>query len=257
MSHSDIKYLDKACNEENLALNDSLHNLSTLSLDQGYPERLVKTSRVFETKTYSTSNSALFSKYMVNKSSKKSILTPSKLKSVTGSWMSGEYWQEGMDPSSLSRSSSQSSGVGSSGSNIGPSREASVCNDFDQCSILSGAIHCCCSSHKMGQISLNANYPLNSSFHRSTSLSCNQLNGLTHNHTSFNNSLPLMHLQVNNSSVHDQYMKLSENVMNHLQKPPVYTGHTTVITSPFWLPLFLCYCTLIVNIIVLCIVLLR
>lgn len=243
---------------ENLAFNDSINNLSTLSLNQDYPEKLVKTSNIFETKTYSTSSSELFSKYnMVNKSSKKSILTPSKLKSIAGSWMADGYWQDGIDPSLLSRSSSQSSCLGSTGFNVESSRETPVYNDFDQCSIASGTMQCCCSSQKLSQVALNTNCRYNSSFNRPASHIYNQLTDFTHNQTSFNNSLPLMHLQANNSPVHDQYMKLSENVINHMQQPPVYSGHTTVITSPFWLPLLLCYCTLIVNIILLCVVLLR
>ncbi|XP_043466677.1 transmembrane protein 201 homolog [Leptopilina heterotoma] len=230
------EFSNSNCNGmKSLEFSDSIHNLSTLSLNQGYQEKLGKTSNIFETKTYSSPNSALFSKYnAVSKNSKKSILTPSRLKSTATSWMGDGYWQDGVDPSSLSRSSSQSS-----------SRETPVYNDFDQCSIVSGNVHCCCSSHKLSQVSLNGNCRFNSSFNRPATITCNQLTDFTHNQTLFNNSSPFIHLQGSNSAVHDQCMK------------PIYTGHTTVITSPFWLPLFLCYCTLIINIIILCVVLLR
>lgn len=233
-----------------LSFSDSIHNLSTLSLNQGYPEKLGKTSNIFETKTYSSPNSALFNKYnAVSKNSRKSILTPSRLKSVANSWTSDGYWQDGVDPSSLSRSSSQSSYFGSTGPNGESSRETPV-YDFDQCSIVSGTLHCCCSSQKQSQVSFNGNCRFNSSFNRPASLTCNQLTDFTHNQTLFNNSSPFLHLQAGNSTVQDQCMK-------HFQQTPICTGHTTVITSPFWLPLFLCYCTLIINIIVLCVILLR
>ena len=210
---------------------------------------------MFETKVYNSSTSTLFSKY--NKTNKKSILAPPKLKSATqASWVAGGYWQAGMEPPTLSRSSSQSSGFGSAGSNLGPSREPSVYNDFDQCSVVSDTTQCCCSSRKNSQISFNSDCHLNSLFARPASPINNQVSNLIHSPSSINNTLPLVHLQINSSPLPDQYLKSSPTLIKHFQQVPVYTGHTTVITSPIWLPALLCG-SLIFNTIVLCTILMH
>ncbi|XP_033219883.1 uncharacterized protein LOC117174690 [Belonocnema kinseyi] len=237
---------------ESWSLNDSLHNLSTLSLSEAHPDKLRKT-KVFQTQVYNTSTSALFSR--CNKNSKKSILAPPKLRSVTQSWVAGGYWQAGMDPPTLSRSSSQSSGFGSAGSNLAPSREPSVYNDFDQSSVVSDAIQCCCLLSRNRQISFNPDCRFNYLLVRPANSTCSHLSNFAHSPASFNSTLPLVNLQ-KNYPIQDQYSTNSGNPVNHLQQVPVYRGHTTVITSPVWLPALLCG-SLIFNMIVLCTILLR
>lgn len=237
---------------ESWSLNDSLHNLSTLSLSEAHPEKL-RRSKVFQTKVYNTSTSGLFSR--CNKTSKKSILAPPKLRPVTQSWVAGGYWQAGMEPPTLSRSSSQSSGFGSAGSNLGPSREPSISNDFDQSSVVSDATQCCCLLRRNSQISFNSDCRFNYLLVRPASSTCSHLSNFTHSPVSFSSTLPMVHSQMN-LPVPDQYLTNSGSPVNHLQQVPVYSGHTTVITSPVWLPALLCG-SLIFNMIVLCTILLH
>ncbi|KAJ8682828.1 hypothetical protein QAD02_018620 [Eretmocerus hayati] len=115
------------------SLNDSLNSLNSLSLGSGPRSSSSSQSpNVFETKVYGTTSPDIFCRR------KPPILAPPKLRSLTQiSWVAGGYWQSGLDIHTLSRSSSQSSGFGSTASNYGrPSREPSV-QDFDRCSVLS------------------------------------------------------------------------------------------------------------------------
>ncbi|XP_076393167.1 uncharacterized protein LOC100879812 isoform X2 [Megachile rotundata] len=123
---------------ENFSLNDSLSTLSMLSLSEDKPKYTIKAPKIFEKKVYGTNSLELF-----RKANKRNILSPPKLKSFTQtSWVAGGYWQEDIDVPPLSRSSSQSSGFGSTCSNFAPSREPSV-HEFDQCSVMSDVTQSC------------------------------------------------------------------------------------------------------------------
>lgn len=120
----------KSLADQNKYFSDSLTSLDSLSLG---PQEKVSTvcPKVFETKVYGNSNTDIFNR------SSRSILAAPKLCSVTQtSWVAGGYWQTSLNVPLLSRSSSQSSGFGSLGSNFNPSREPSV-SEFDRCSVTS------------------------------------------------------------------------------------------------------------------------
>lgn len=209
------------------SLSDSLTSLNSLSLGS-HKKSASNSPKVFETKVYGTGSSNLFSR---SYSHRRSILAPAKLHSVSQtSWVAGGYWQSNYDlplGSTLSRSSSQSSGFGSSSSNIGPSQEPTT--DFDQCSILSDQF----------------------SFARPES----QLSSRTSASTiTFGNKAihSLKRCSLMNSSSGE-----TESSQCHLKNNNIYcTGHTTVISNPIWLPALLC-ASLVFNILVLWTVLLR
>ncbi|XP_076749784.1 uncharacterized protein LOC143422764 [Xylocopa sonorina] len=237
-------------------LTDSLSTLSELSLSEDKPKRASKMPKIFETKVYSTKSSELF-----RKSSKKHILSPPKLKSVTQtSWVAGGYWQEGIDAPSLSRSSSQSSGFGSAASNFGQSREPSV-HEFDQCSVMSDSTP---SYYTLRQ----SNSPVGSFYQQNPQFPLSELRN-----QSVNNQikLPLPNLNTtqtlllsqnnkgNNSVFMDQSSQGQNTNVKDVKSPSevkLFPSHTTIVTSPVWLPALLCG-SLVINIIVLCTTLLR
>lgn len=226
---------------DNYCLNDSL---STLFLSEDSPtcDRNARvTPTIFERKIYSTASSENLFKKSINAFNKRNILSPPKLRSVTQtSWVAGGYWQDGMmttppspPPISLSRSSSQSSGFGSaSSSNLAPSREPSVLNELDRCSVVSDATRW--SSHTP--------LPRVQSRRNDITRNCSQLS-------------PSMISAMRDL---DNRVHTRGSSIDNLNDPtPMYVGHTTtVITSPVWLSALLCG-SLILNIIVLCIMLLR
>ena len=119
------------------ALNDSLNSLNFLSLGNKHKGSSSNFQQVFETKTYGNNLPEIFRNH-THRSVKHSILAPAKLRcAVTQtSWVAGGYWQSGLEPPlSLSRSSSQSSGIGSLSSNQFRSQEPSI-PDFDRCSVV-------------------------------------------------------------------------------------------------------------------------
>ncbi|XP_076634016.1 uncharacterized protein LOC143348079 [Colletes latitarsis] len=246
---------------QNYSLNDSLNTLSTLCLSENKPKCTIKTPKIFEKKVYSIESSELFKK-LNNTSGKKHILSPPKLKSVTqASWVAGGYWQDGIDPPSLSRSSSQSSGFGSTGSNFASSREPSV-HEFDQCSVTSDGT-------QFYYISKQANIsPIGSFCQQSLQFPYSELKNSINNHTmkfaSSNLGTPKklllsQNLQTNGSLFMDQCLQgQNVNISDNKNSSGMQTfpSHTTIITSPVWLSALLCG-SLILNIIVLCTTLLR
>ncbi|CAK9814469.1 Transmembrane protein 201 homolog [Anthophora plagiata] len=239
------------------SLNDSLSTLSTLSLSEDKPKHTIKAPKIFEKKVYSTKSSELF-----KKSGKKHILSPPKLKSVTQtSWVAGGYWQEGIDAPSLSRSSSQSSGFGSMGSNFGPSREPSI-HEFDQCSVMSDTTQSCYTlrqsnspvgSFSQQSLQFSLSEPRNQAF-------SNQTMKITSPNLCTPQTLLLPQNHKRNDSVYmDQYSQGQNMNVNDIKNPSemqMFPSHTTIVTSPVWLPTLLCG-SLVLNIIVLCTTLLR
>jgi len=246
-SNSNSNSVSQSSSPNNYCLNDSLRtlflseNLSTCDRNS----RVAPT--IFERKIYSAANSENLFKRSTNAFSRRNILSPPKLRSVTQtSWVAGGYWQDGMmatPPSpppislSLSRSSSQSSGFGSaSSSNLAPSREPSVLNEFDRCSVVSDATRW--SSHTP--------LPRVQSRRNDAARNCSQLS-----------PSPIPATRDLDNRVHKCHVRRS-SVGSSDDSTPVYVGHTTttVVTSPVWLSALLCG-SLILNIIVLCIMLLR
>lgn len=209
------------------SLSDSLTSLNSLSL--GSNKKTTSNSpKVFETKVYGTNSSQLFSSRY---SQKRSILAPSKFQSMTQtSWVAGGYWQSGYDlplETTLSRSSSQSSGFGSSSSNIGQSHEPSVL-EFDQCSMVSDQ---CSFARPDSRLSTRTGASTIIMGKRANSLSrCSLANDLSYETES-------LKCHLNNNTAH-------------------CSGHTSIIANPVWLPALLCG-SLVLNMLVLCTVLLR
>ncbi|XP_020291514.1 uncharacterized protein LOC109858542 isoform X2 [Pseudomyrmex gracilis] len=236
LSFSKIQSYSIMNNPQNdYCLNESM---STLFLSEDFSttrcnkENAKTAPTIFEKRTYSaTSSESLFKKSSVS-NNRKYILSPPKLKSVTQtSWVAGGYWQEGMPttPTTLSRSSSQSSGFGSAGSsNLASSREPSSVHELDRCSVVSNA----------------------------TRLSC---------HVVSRSTVPF-HVQSQREGACDysrraicktDIQESESSAENRGDSTLVVPGHTTtIITSPGWLSVLLCG-SLIVNIIVLCAMLLR
>ncbi|XP_076243688.1 uncharacterized protein LOC143184953, partial [Calliopsis andreniformis] len=244
---------------ENYLLNDSLSTLSTLSLSDDKPKYSSKAPKIFETKVYNTKSSELFKK-VNNISGRKSILSPPKLKSVTqASWVAGGYWYDGIDPPTLSRSSSQSSGFGSAGSNFAPSREPSI-HEFDQCSVISDATPSCYNV-RQNNISPVASY-YQQSFQYPFSESQNSNSNQIGKFTSLNHCTPqtlYQNCQRSSPVLMDQSLQAQNISINNIKNPSemqMFPSHTTIVTSPVWLPALLCG-SVIVNIIVLCTTLLR
>ncbi|OAD62243.1 hypothetical protein WN48_06981 [Eufriesea mexicana] len=247
----------KSMIDNSYSLNESLSTLSILSLGEDKPKYLVKIPKIFETKVYSTKSSELF-----KKSSKKNILSPPKLKSVMQtSWVAGGYWQEGIDAPSLSRSSSQSSGFGSAGSNFGPSREPSI-HEFDQCSVISDTTQSCytlaqSNSHVGSFCQRGLQLPLSEPKNQSVN---NQTMKLASGNLYTPRTLLLsQNNKRNNSILMDQCPQKQDMNINDIKSPSkmqMFPSHTTVVTSPVWLPVLLCG-SLVLNIIVLCTTLLR
>ncbi|XP_012222704.1 uncharacterized protein [Linepithema humile] len=244
-SNSNPNSVSQSSPPDNCCLNDSL---STLFLSEDSPTcnrnaRVAPT--IFERKIYSAVSSENLFKKSINAFNRRNILSPPKLRSVTQtSWVAGGYWQDGMmttppspPPISLSRSSSQSSGFGSaSSSNLAPSREPSVLNELDRCSVVSDATRW--SSHTP--------LPRVQSRRNDAAKNCSQ------------SPSPIPATRDLDNHVHKCHVRGSSVGNSDDPTPTVYVGHTTttVVTSPVWLSALLCG-SLILNIIVLCIMLLR
>ncbi|XP_012286785.1 uncharacterized protein LOC105703183 [Orussus abietinus] len=248
-------------NSVNFTLFSSLNNLSTLSLSESAVRSDSRAPKVFETKVYDTTSPDLFRKLSRN-SNRKFMLAPPKLRSVTqSSWVAGGYWQEMINTPTLSRSSSQSSGFGSAGSNFAPSREPSVYNDIDRCSVVSDATQC-------GNIPRQVNAQPSNSFYlsyscsRPDSPSYSPLPGPTGNNAYFQNQVPQCSNCQSNQTVRvDQCLSSSKitchNISQSSQTPvAVPNGYATMFASPVWLTALLCG-SLVFNTIVLCTTLLR
>lgn len=241
------------------SLNDSLSTLSSLSLSNKHRKQVSKTPKIFQTKIYDGTSPDLFNK--LNRSpNRKFVLSPPKLKSVTQtSWVAGGYWQAGMDVPTLSRSSSQSSGFGSTGSNFVPSREPSVYNDFDRYSVVSDMTQCCHMSRQNSVNSMTSCCRQGSafSFQRPDSPVCSQFSKVPQSTTLIQNNMPsLQNFQVNKQFQNQTSTNNNNCNNNPIQEVPTQTIHTTVLTSPVWLPALLCG-SLVFNMIVLCTTLLR
>ncbi|XP_011496865.1 PREDICTED: uncharacterized protein LOC105361399 [Ceratosolen solmsi marchali] len=206
------------------SLNDSLSSLNSLSLGTQEKIPTLHYPRMFETRVYGTASPDLFNKQQ-RYCQKRSILAPARLRSVTQtSWVAGGYWQSGIDTPTLSRSSSQSSGFGSSGSNCGLSREPSV-QEFDQYSVASE--HCCFVRPENPLSTKNSNTVRRRG--DNCSPRCSQMTEMICN---------------------------TESLQHRLRNDNHCSRHTTVVTNPVWLPALLCG-SLVFNMVVLCTILLR
>ncbi|XP_046468653.1 uncharacterized protein [Neodiprion pinetum] len=261
LNGSSIKSLD-----DKNSLNESLSTLSSLSLSNSDRKQLSKTPKIFQTKVYDSPSPDLFSK-MNRSPNRKFFLSPPKLKSVTQtSWVAGGYWQAGMNAATLSRSSSQSSGFGSTGSNFVPSREPSIYNDLDRYSAVSDMTQCCHMSRHNSINSITSCCRQDSafSFQRPDSPVFSQFPKIPQDTNLIRNSGPSQNFHTSNlfqnhpsvaNGNHNNNNNNSNN-HNHIQDVPMQTIHTTVLTSPVWLPALLCG-SLIFNMVVLCTTLLR
>ncbi|XP_057326761.1 uncharacterized protein LOC130668469 [Microplitis mediator] len=248
---------------EKYTLSESLKTLSNLSLDGNHKQHS-KNSQVFKTRTYGTSSPDLFQRNY-KKSQRKFILAPPKLKSVTQtSWVAGGYWQMGMDSPTLSRSSSQSSGFGSTGSNMGPSREPSVLNDVDRCSVVSDVAPCY-SAQRQTSVSPSSSFCQHTPTYRVSTPDFAGYIGTPHSpppnliittpcNQSFRQS------PCHNYHISDQCINSSMNYSMIQQTPQISTcsaSHSmSILNSPIWLPALLCG-SIVFNIIVFCTVMLR
>ncbi|XP_034176199.2 uncharacterized protein LOC117602379 isoform X2 [Osmia lignaria lignaria] len=237
---------------DNFALNDSLDTLSMLSLSEKKPKYVIKAPKIFEKKVYGTSSLDLF-----KKSGKRHILSPPKLKTVTQtSWVAGGYWQEDIDVPSLSRSSSQSSGFGSTCSNFAPSREPSV-HEFDQCSVMSDVTQSYYTSrqstvHPVGSFNQQNAY-LSFSEPRN-SVSNQTMKGASPNFYAPQPFVLPEAYRKSNSVYLDQSLQGQNMNVSDIKNPSeiqMFPSHTTIVTSPVWLPALLCG-SLVLNIVVLC-----
>lgn len=245
---------------DNFGLDDSISTLSILSLDDNVSNYQRRSPQIFEKKIYSTVSSDLF-KRSINTSSRKYILSPPKLRSVTQtSWVAGGYWQEGMDPPSLSRSSSQSSGFGSIGSNCAPSREPSI-HEFDQCSIISDASLPYNSPKQNSIKSARRFYQPSQSyspFIRPKNPACHQTLKFPQSHP-FSQQAFGTHFPKTNAVFDEccsQHSKVCTDEIRNSMSMQSYPPYATVTASPFWLHALLCG-SLILNMIVVCTTLLR
>lgn len=166
----------------------------------------------------------------------------------------------GMEPPSLSRSSSQSSGFGSAGSNFGPSREPSVLNDVDRCSVVSESPTICCLQQRPPSVSPVNSFCQHGSEYKVTRQefnNCPATNMMVSTaNCSQHNATPVCH----SYHINDQCLQSPNMNFNMIQRSPqvptATTYPTTVVTSPTWLPALLCG-SLVFNMIVFCTVLLR
>ncbi|XP_058807607.1 transmembrane protein 201 homolog [Phymastichus coffea] len=212
--------LSRTSKISNYYLNESLNSLNSLSLGS-QSKTLSNPSKVFETRVYSTASPDIFNKQH-RYYPKRSILAPPKLHSLMqSSWVEDGYWHSSIDMPTLSRSSSQSSGFGSSGSNYGHSREPSI-HEFDQCSVASERCYFTrpespLPTHNSAAARLRSN---------TCSANCSQISDIDSTTRSCNGT--------NNSKC---------------------SAHTAVVTSPMF-SILLCG-SLVLNIVVLCTILLR
>ncbi|XP_066595541.1 uncharacterized protein [Prorops nasuta] len=246
-THNSSLFLNGNIMDDNY-LNTSINSLSTLSISGSAHRLSEKVPRDFQRNVYNSANVELFRK--ANYSYSRSILAPPKLKSVTQtSWVAGGYWQEGMSAPTLSRSSSQSSGFDSIGSNFTPSREHSVSKcDFDQSSVTSHA----------SQIY----YPFRSdtpSYVTSYSQQILRPQNLQNQPSISSHSLlsPNFACKSNCSNHWIQTHKIRENDnIDFNKKPEQCKGGPILTTNSVWLPVLLCS-SLVMNMIVLIMILLR
>lgn len=238
-------------NSEQYSLNDSLSTLKTLTLGETRTRQHRKVPRIFKTKVYGSTSPDLFQR-TIKLSNRKFILAPPKLKSpAQTSWVAGGYWQVGTDPPSLSRSSSQSSGFGSAGSNFGPSREPSVNKEIDKCSVVSDATQCCYTPRPNSQNSMISccQHGAQIQFSRCESPIYNQPLKIVPNNSLLVNNHPQSHF----SPVHPesktcfdrcialQNSNISASMLQQNQQVPSYNaGYPALLTSPVWLPVLLC-----------------
>lgn len=213
---------------------------------------IAKVAPIFERKVYSATSSENLFKKSSRMYSRKCILSPPKLRSVTQtSWVAGGYWQEGMMTAAtsptLSRSSSQSSGFGSVGSsNLASSREPSV-HEFDRCSVVSEATRWSCQTPRLGPVARH-----DSPIPRPQSRYSDATDG--HSRAAASPTIRATYTAMDDQQV--QETRVREDRRNGTA--PAYAGHhtTTIIASPGWLSALLCG-SLILNMIVLCTTLLR
>lgn len=240
---------------EKCLLNDNLTTLNALKLSE-MPQRGSRTVKIFQTKEYGkTSSELFFNKLNKEGTGKKFVLTPPKLKSVTqASWVAGGYWQPGGDLQTLSRSSSQSSGFGSTGSNFAPS----ICNDYDRCSVVSEATQHC--------------YSPKSSFYGQNSQSTfSRPESPVYSHFSKASHESSFHRQMSSASSTCSCQYSSASCTNHCQHNQSFSNapfpqtnyqscqtaqYTTFLSNPAWFPALLCV-SLVFNMVVLCATLLR
>ncbi|CAD6234499.1 GSCOCG00001955001-RA-CDS [Cotesia congregata] len=249
-------------NPEKYALNESLKTLSNLSLDSNH-KQTSKNSQIFETKTYGTSSPDLFRRNY-RTSQNKFILAPPKLKSVTQtSWVAGGYWQMGMDSPTLSRSSSQSSGFGSTASNLGPSREPSVLNEVDRCSVVSEVLPCYNAQRQTSVGSANS-FCQHGPTYRVATPDFTGCMGTSHSPppnliiaTPCNQSFQQQ--SCHNYHINDQCTNgnISYNMVPQTPQISCNASHPiSILNSPIWLPALLCG-SIVFNMVVFCTVLLR
>ncbi|XP_032674748.1 uncharacterized protein LOC116845779 [Odontomachus brunneus] len=240
-------------------LDNNVSGLSALSLSEDSPRYSVRTPPIFERKVYGATTYDLFRR---SASSKRCILSPPKLRSVTQtSWVAGGYWQEGGMVSgapTLSRSSSQSSGFGSAGSsNFAPSREPSV-HEFDRCSVVSDVTQTCYTPR--GNVANPVRSFASSVVPRAQSR-CSVYDATTTTTRMRNCSqLQLSVVRACNNPVvpesHAQQEHAAVSSAGQNDSISVCPSHTTVVMNPGLLITLLCG-SLILNMIVLCAMLLR
>ncbi|KAK2575854.1 hypothetical protein KPH14_007228 [Odynerus spinipes] len=246
---------------DNSGLDDSMSTLSILSLDDTLSNCQTRSSQMFEKKIYNAASSDLFKKSN-NTFGRKCILSPPKLRSVTQtSWVAGGYWQEGMDAPSLSRSSSQSSGFGSIGSNCAPSREPSI-HEFDQCSIVSDASlpYYGPKQNSVNSVRRFCQPPQSySPFIRPKNPICHQTLKYSQGHHPFPQQTLGTQFTKSNTVFDDccsQHSKGCTEEIRNSMNIQSYPPYATVATNPVWLHALLCG-SLILNMIVVCTTLLR
>ncbi|XP_011695381.1 PREDICTED: uncharacterized protein LOC105454464 [Wasmannia auropunctata] len=248
-------------------LNDSLSSLLLSEESSPRGGRFAKaTPAIFERRVYSsTSSENLFrrSSSGAYSSKRRCILSPPKLRSVTQtSWVAGGYWQEGMmttatPPLTLSRSSSQSSGFGSSvgSSNLAPSREPSV-HEFDRCSVVSEATRWSCqttTTPRPGRQVARHDSPRPQSRYSDVAAATGSRERAT---------VPSP-VALDDRVREAGGARRPDVEMRNGSVPSAFAGHhatttttTTIVASPGWLSALLCG-SLILNMIVLCTTLLR
>jgi len=234
--------------QDNFCLDDSLSTLSLSDDSRKYNNNAKMTAKIFERKIYNTTSSENLFRKSNNTSNKRYILAPPKLRSVTQtSWVAGGYWQESMTtPSTLSRSSSQSSGFGSAGSsNFAFSREPSV-HEFDRCSVMSDGTRSCQTPYVTNLVRRSSPIP-----------QLRYSEAVMQSNYSSSISAPLLHATTvcnTKNRLQENYISPDPDIEHSMSVYPSHT--TTIIASPGWLSAMFCG-SLILNMIVLCTMLLH
>ncbi|EZA54783.1 hypothetical protein DMN91_007152 [Ooceraea biroi] len=261
-NRSNANFLSQSKNgsQNAFCLDDSLSTLSLSEDSRRCSNNATATATIFERRIYNVTSSENLFRKSGNASNKRYILAPPKLRSVTQtSWVAGGYWQESMmtpPPSTLSRSSSQSSGFGSAGSsNLAFSREPSV-HEFDRCSVMSDGTRSCHTPRPTHAVSANParrgspapQFHSQPRFGDAATMS---------DHHSPSVSSPLLRATYNRENcVQEGYVSRDPDVDQRNGPMPVYPNHTTIIASPGWLSAMFCG-SLVLNMIVLCTMLLH